>query len=769
MAPPPSRPKARFSPFSVGRNKPSPARAASTKRASLRQSVHLRSEALNLSSETTDPARTLPGGPRRDKSGEQSATGTRKFWSYELNADATTDAPMAPQPAVLWQVIVPSPASPWFNVVLTPLLTPLSATMPRTRTQTQMQPDAGTSMLKRFTSKLRVSSAPTQPRSSASASSPPNRSVSQKRRPGLRYLSLPKAPVPAAPPNDFTSVEQRRAALRARGLLPTIPLSEQEAELDRRYAVVVEEHEPTDAEAESEAKKIREAWLARNSQESSRDESQAPQPRPGVLPAGQTRSDDAMRRASRDGPIGHRSPSQATFVVAPAAVEIVSPVEPTIEDFCTVPTTPNDVDCNVEPDAATSNDQPDSPVADKVTRWLRSSTDAPTPPSASDSTSLNPTPESASQPPSLTLDIDAAETPQAASPAGTVRARPRKEKPPPIVIAPPRPSSEKDVDAKGAGPQVVAVALTAPSDSDASTSASDSRPSLDAHALPSPSATPTPTPPRGRQLSPGASTTEQALPRRLAHANSTASTNSSGESRALPALSPTRTASSSGAESSLPTPTTATCARDASLSRGPSVHSSERSCRARAVGKGAGGIMQSSIEETDSDSEELGTEARDVFAEEMPVAPARPRPPRLQSAEQAAQAQANRRSFSLFGKKSSDSSQGSATARASSSMSNLRRAFTGGLGAKRPRSTVVPSASQPEAARKGVFDAARLPPSPSFPPTAYAVPAQGRRPGVAPRPRRAAAPTMHTAGTIQFQTHMIEDEESRRLSEMAFM
>ena len=61
----------------------------------------------------------------------------------------------------------------------------------------------------------------------------------------LRMPPTPKSPVPAAPPNDSTSHEQRQAALRARGLLPAtsavprqfrggdglmLPLSEQEAE-----------------------------------------------------------------------------------------------------------------------------------------------------------------------------------------------------------------------------------------------------------------------------------------------------------------------------------------------------------------------------------------------------------------------------------------------------------------------------------------------------------------------------------------------------------
>ena len=76
---------------------------------------------------------------------------------------------------------------------------------------------------------------------------------------------LPKAPTPSGPPNDFTSLEQRNAALRARGLIPAasavprrfrdadgfmMSLSEQEAEIDKRFTVLVPG--PGDAREEDE-------------------------------------------------------------------------------------------------------------------------------------------------------------------------------------------------------------------------------------------------------------------------------------------------------------------------------------------------------------------------------------------------------------------------------------------------------------------------------------------------------------------------------------
>ena len=93
-----------------------------------------------------------------------------------------------------------------------------------------------------------------------------------------------------------------------------------------------------------------------------------------------------------------------------------------------------------------------------------------------------------------------------------------------------------------------------------------------------------------------------------------------------------------------------------------------------------------------------------------------------------------------------------------------------------------------------MFDASHLPASPTYahappnrpppPPTAFSqgtglryqhhhasssVSSEGRTTGVGLRPRQPVAPTMHSRGSILHQAHFIEDEESRRLSEMAFL
>lgn len=80
--------------------------------------------------------------------------------------------------------------------------------------------------------------------------------------------------------NAFTSPEQRQAALRAAGLVAggkpgrdthgyKLPLSEQEKMLDREYSVTLGDAPRTSEERESEAQRIKEAWLKKNSENGS--------------------------------------------------------------------------------------------------------------------------------------------------------------------------------------------------------------------------------------------------------------------------------------------------------------------------------------------------------------------------------------------------------------------------------------------------------------------------------------------------------------------
>ncbi|KAH9856631.1 hypothetical protein C2E23DRAFT_881963 [Lenzites betulinus] len=586
--------------------------------------------------------------------------------------------------------------------------------MPPSRTHSQAQAPSN-NIFRRFANKLRSSTTPARSAPTSAAPQP------TRKRTGL--LGLPKAPVPAAPPNDFTSREQRQAALRARGLLPNVPsayrdangfmvsLSEQEAELDRRYTVVLDE-KTADAVG-SEATRIREAWLARN-----RDEDESSSVRGSLDVAGRD-GEDAARRAGRDGVMGDRSPVQATFTDAPSPTGVASPLEATVEDFQTAPSSPFDAAAPLVVSTYISTSPTDN---------LLSAVD----------------------------ENDDAQTPLAASPAGTVRAKPRKEKPPPIIVTAQRPSTSLDAT------RAPAAEATAPSDARATS-------------LPS----------RGRPAAASAYR-QQAQPPLLGHSTSSGGSSGTGSrTTTLPALSPTRTASSSGAESALPTPTTLSCGRDVSISRSSDA-SHAHSARGRQDVRKSVPLIQSSIEETDSSEEDL-----EQFGAARAPAPmvtmggagaapatARPRPARAQTAAEVTEMQTNRKSFSLFGKKSASMDGSRPTAHGSSSMSNLRRAF-GGLGAKaqqppRPRSSLDPSVS---AQRVRHFDASHLPPSPTYPAhlppstnyPAHVVPLQGRTTGVGLRPRQALAPTMHSRGSILHQAHFIQDEESRRLSEMAFL
>lgn len=73
-----------------------------------------------------------------------------------------------------------------------------------------------------------------------------------------------------APPltNDFTSKEQREAALRARGLIvaPRKDLSQQEEDLDKRHAKTspIPRDQTTEGGQPSAAEKIIQEWKAKN-------------------------------------------------------------------------------------------------------------------------------------------------------------------------------------------------------------------------------------------------------------------------------------------------------------------------------------------------------------------------------------------------------------------------------------------------------------------------------------------------------------------------
>ncbi|KAH9945035.1 uncharacterized protein BXZ73DRAFT_73257 [Epithele typhae] len=719
--------------FAVGMNKKSPAQAANSRRQSVRRSV-LRADAPELRlAFDTDSEESFGDGIK-----PQSASPCRPTFDHRHRpvdmADTLAQPPSprvsAPRPASLSTVMEksldaelrPPSAQPHASNSKVPPQTPArrppkhSATLPPPPPVPKPEPEANRGLFRRITSKIRPSNARKDPSVS------PERS----RKPTLR---MPKGPAPvAAINNDFTSTEHRQAALRAMGLKPAVApaafktpdglmksLSEQEKELDRRVAVVVPR---SSAELEdggaSEARQIREAWLAKQTFR------------------GPASTGDAVVRASEDGRIGDRSPVRATFVAATSLTARAGEIgdESTesgcgSEDFHTAPNSPFPPPPASPP--VPPKDTKESKDADRVDRWLSTASTLPTPPPS----------EAHLAPP--TDDADAQR--QTPSPAGTLRAR--KEKPPPIIVTPHRSSRDKP-----------------PPPSPRARPAAD--PAADDTARPPSS----PLSVRGRRTAPSSPmlavppSPRFAGPPRLAESTSEESTSSRARSGTLPALSPTRTVDSTGGDSALQTPTTQSChaagAREPSLPRS-SDHGHDAGARARREPLGPGipamkppgpGPIPEEYSETEpSESEEGGAEG-EFGSGRVTV---RPRPPRQDTAEAAAAKEEGRKSFSLFGKKSSlDLPRDTRTA---SSMMNLRRAFTHSKNS-RPKPKLDPAAA-----------GARTQPPPS--PTFLTASAAARTPGVGLR--AGIQPTIHSRGSILAGTHAIEDEESRRLSEMAFL
>ncbi|GJE93911.1 hypothetical protein PsYK624_100760 [Phanerochaete sordida] len=179
-------------------------------------------------------------------------------------------------------------------------------------------------LFKRVTTKLR---SPTQSWAHSASNPNPLLPVAEdaaeepaskhKRKFSFRMPSLPAPQAVARPPatleNAWTSPEQREAALRACGLIPAqpkplrdlhgyrLPLSEQEDHLDREWALLPADGERMTADGESEAERIKEAWLKKNTDA-------APPP-----PAPPARSDSLLTR------IRSLSPSPVDAPVQPSS------------------------------------------------------------------------------------------------------------------------------------------------------------------------------------------------------------------------------------------------------------------------------------------------------------------------------------------------------------------------------------------------------------------------------------------------------------------
>lgn len=128
----------------------------------------------------------------------------------------------------------------------------------------------GPGLFKRLTTKLRTQSQSFTP--SPNDGAPEDGVPSHKPRRKLS-LRLPPASRKQNADDAWTNPEQRAAALRASGLVPArprdeqgfrLPLSEQEARLDTKYSVVPGDVPRAGKEMESEAERIKEAWMRKN-------------------------------------------------------------------------------------------------------------------------------------------------------------------------------------------------------------------------------------------------------------------------------------------------------------------------------------------------------------------------------------------------------------------------------------------------------------------------------------------------------------------------
>ncbi|KAL6301345.1 hypothetical protein BKA93DRAFT_466719 [Sparassis latifolia] len=381
-------------------------------------------------------------------------------------------------------------------------------------------------------------------------------------------------------------------------------------------------------------------------------------------------------------------------------------------------------------------------MTQKVSRWLDESSKSPTPISVLSFESSS----GAEQTSSINV--------HAMTVANTPRGTPlkRRDKPAPIIITmpsqPPSPSSS----VKSCSSPAPAITL--------SVSRSDPLRTQDPHSL-----TPQPTSARGR------SATVAHLPSSAAPPLSSPSSSSGSQNRSKtttpPALSPTRTVSSSGASASVTTPTTLS-------------HSLENHHHSRTRPFDLGVQQRSGAEKkfdatviVESPIEDDGSGCLPDFAASSP----------LLAPQHTLTADKERRksiTLGMFGKKPhvNNDLMPPRAPRPSKSMLSLRK-FSSKL-QFRPKQTVRISTSTLDvSASSNTAPTSSVPPQTSCPPSAYGRKDRSRTVGVGLRParpkdmlsppRQALSPTMHDRATILLEAGRIQDEESRRLSEMAFL
>ncbi|KAF7791737.1 hypothetical protein EIP86_002761 [Pleurotus ostreatoroseus] len=581
-------------------------------------------------------------------------------------------------------------------------------------------------LFKRFTTKLHRPHAPVPPHRSFSvptrptpltATQPPastNPDDVPRRKTTLKLPSLPK---PSAPrptrQNEFTSQEHREAALRARGLVParyrdkagfTLPLSEQELQMDQRFSVLMEEPSTEGSDGETEAKRIREAWLQRNVANS----------------VGCSESEEESVADHAHAVFGNsRAPLKPQLVKE----HPTPPVSPSYAEYGDASPKRSQQRTSQDPAATVLPSSPTSPRSvrsggtdERVSEWLRHTPTA------------TPTKSSSSAASGKDLIVDDHEvddflpTPTRAS-LSTTR---RKEKPTPI--------STSSGDASANSIRSASSAALPPIPTSPPLDFADPR---SPRGIPVPQLSVSPptssSPERGRSASP------------IAVSSSTST---------MPALSPTRTFSSATSES----PRTPTVESVSLMG-----HARRSSVTSKASQSSEGAASGPSMAKPREEAKDLIASAVAAVIAESPAeddaraeaVPGSRRPGKTPvTAEQAEQ-----RRSGLFARRAELGPPPSKSAHTSASMSNLRK-FSSKL-SLRPKSVAVPESGR----RDSTTSEDTVSPARST-----------RSSGVVhsstmpiPRARKPLAPTMHDRGSILLQTGAIEDEESRRLSEMAFL
>ncbi|KAL4247625.1 hypothetical protein ABKN59_007671 [Abortiporus biennis] len=590
-------------------------------------------------------------------------------------------------------------------------------------------------LFKRFTSKLRSTSHNTHHASMSNPSSSTSQENSEapKRRKTLHLPTMPKPHSNQGLTNAFTSHELRQQALRERGLIPAVPhpykdshgymlpLSDQEKYLDNRFTTVLEEkgRQSGDENQDSEAKRIREAWLKKN----------------------------------QDAEAG---PSSS-----------LSPPEPPSKDEASEYSYPsvNATDIPLPPSPLPDQTTVELEVSEKVALWLQS-TPTGSPRSEKSFGKARRGPVAGDGLPAIREDDS---SPSSTAPS-TVRAH--KDIPPPVSIT----------------------SFTFPSPSSLSPSTTEfgsiqSSPTSESLASPSPPIASV----RGRSLTVGNSfkSTNTSLAASLS--TSTSSSGSRARSK-VPALSPTRTTSSSATSEVPSTPTLASQPRISFSSSGSQLSDAPQknakllpnnpvlTIQTAETGELAEHglmtmatiIVESPLEDSCGGVAEFGQVAVLDFegspgskANEESLPTPRPRPARQTTHE----TQERRKSInfsSMFNTKShtldTTAPERSGGSLASRSMGNLRRSVAGTIVNKfRPKSTLLVDTSISNGKR--TVNTSNLPPSPRLTP----LPTSPDSLSPTPRLRTGLNAPIYTRDSLLMDLASVEDDESRRLSEMAFL